>query len=112
MTSEYLVITTTTETPEDASRLAEEMVRQRLAACAQVEGPITSTFRWQGKIEQGQEWKCSLKTSTALYDQVETALKQAHPYETPEILALPVVRGSRDYLDWMDDELKVNRGGN
>lgn len=106
MTPEYLIVITTTDTAEDASRLATEMVEKRLAACAQVEGPIISTYWWQGKIEQGREWKCSLKTSTAVYPKLKAALKQVHPYDTPEIIAVPITAGSRDYLDWMDAELK------
>jgi len=102
----YLIVFTTTGTAEDAHRLASEMVQRRLAACAQVEGPLVSTYWWLGKIEQGSEWKCSLKTSSDHYPALEKALKQLHPYDTPEILAIPVADGSRNYFDWMDAELK------
>lgn len=105
MKMDYLIVVTTTETKKDADDLAEALVKKRLAACAQVEGPITSTYWWQGKIEHGEEWKCSLKTSTAAYPDLETALKKIHPYDTPEILAIPILFGSRDYLEWMDAEL-------
>ncbi len=108
MDSDYLIVFTTTDNAEDANKLAEALVKKRLAACAQVEGPITSTYWWQEKIEQGREWKCSLKTSTALYNDLETELKRIHPYDTPEILAIPIIRGSRDYFTWMNEELKGN----
>jgi periplasmic divalent cation tolerance protein len=104
--SNYLLIVTTTDNRHDADNLARAMVEKRLAACAQVEGPITSTYWWQGTLENAEEWKCSFKSSAALYADLETALARIHPYETPEILAFPIVHGSRDYLSWMDDQLQ------
>jgi periplasmic divalent cation tolerance protein len=106
MESNYLLVVTTTDSRRDADILAQALVDKRLAACAQVEGPITSTYWWQGQLENGEEWKCSFKTSAALYKELETELTRIHPYDTPEILALPIIHGSRDYLSWMDDQLR------
>jgi periplasmic divalent cation tolerance protein len=104
--AEFIQVMTTTEKREDAERLAERAVSERLAACAQVIGPIHSTYRWQGKIERAEEWLCLMKTRPALYDALEAAIKEIHPYSVPEILAVPVVAGSADYLAWMRAELR------
>jgi periplasmic divalent cation tolerance protein len=102
--SPYVQISTTTATRDDAQRLARELVSRRLVACAQVIGPITSTYWWQGKMEEAQEWLCLAKTRTRLFAAVERALKRQHPYEVPEIIAVPLADGSRPYLDWLERE--------
>jgi len=85
--------------------IAHAIVEQRLAACAQVIGPITSTYWWQGKVETAEEWLCIVKSRQDLYPALEKAIRQVHPYEVPEILAVSVVQGSKNYLEWMDREL-------
>lgn len=106
MDSNYLLVITTTDNQNDADKLARVLVEKRLAACAQVEGPITSTYWWQDKLETSEEWKCSFKTSAALYLNLEKELIHIHPYDIPEILAFPIVHGSRDYLSWLNDQLQ------
>ncbi len=106
MDSNYLLVVTTTDNRRDADILAQALVEKRLAACAQIEGPITSTYWWQGKLENGEEWKCSFKTSVAHYTELETELTQIHPYDTPEILVFPIINGSKEYLSWMDEQLR------
>ncbi len=76
----------------------------RLAACVQVLGPITSTYRWQGKIETGSEWLCVVKSREERYDELERAIRSLHPYEVPEILATPVTAGNPAYLAWLEAE--------
>ena len=98
-------VVTTTATKADAQAIATAVVARRLAACAQVIGPITSTYWWQGKIETAEEWLCVMKSRQDLYEKLEQAIRQVHPYKVPEILAIPVVVGSQDYLEWMDHEL-------
>jgi periplasmic divalent cation tolerance protein len=102
----YIQITTTTETKEDAQKIAQYLVETRLAACAQITGPITSIYHWKGKVESTQEWLCLIKTSEELFEKVETAIKKLHSYETPEIIAVPIVKGTKEYLSWLDDELR------
>lgn len=97
---------TTTETREDAEKIAKDLVEKRLAACAQIVGPIVSTYWWKENVETAEEWQCLLKSKKSLYDDVEKAIKMIHPYETPEIIALPIVSGSDDYLEWLNAELK------
>jgi periplasmic divalent cation tolerance protein len=101
----YIQITTTTETKEQAEKIARHLVESKLAACVQITGPITSIYRWKGKMENSQEWLCLIKTREDFFDKVEAAIKKLHPYETPEIVAVPIVKGSREYLNWIDDYL-------
>jgi periplasmic divalent cation tolerance protein len=79
-------------------------VEQKLAACVQINGPIESTYRWKGKVETSTEWLCLIKTWEDLFGKVEAAIKKLHPYETPEIIAVPIVKGSKEYLTWLDAE--------
>ena len=101
----YIQVFTTIETKEEAEKIAQYLVEQKLAACVQITGPIASTYRWKGKVETAQEWLCLIKTREDLYDKVEKAIKELHSYETPEIIAVPIVKGSSEYLSWLDDVL-------
>jgi periplasmic divalent cation tolerance protein len=100
----YVQVVTTTALREEAERIARELVEARLAACVQIVGPILSTYRWQGKIETGEEWQCWAKTRGELFARVEEAIRRIHPYEVPEIIAVPVVAGSAKYLAWVNAE--------
>jgi periplasmic divalent cation tolerance protein len=106
MMEEYIQVITAIEKREDAEKIANAMVEKRLAACVQIIGPIVSTYWWKGNIESAEEWLCIIKSKKDLYDELEKAIKAMHPYETPEILALPVVAGSKDYLKWINKEVK------
>jgi periplasmic divalent cation tolerance protein len=101
---EYIQVSTTTEKREDANRVARTLVEKRLAACVQVIGPIKSTYWWEGKIEEADEWLCLMKTRRDLYRQVEKTLKAIHPYEVPEIIAVPLAEGIEAYLRWIEEE--------
>lgn len=102
----YIQITTTTKNRGNAEKIAETVVKKRLAACVQIVGPITSVYWWKEKIEKTEEWLCVIKTTEELYSRLEKAILEAHTYETPEILAVPVIEGSKNYLMWIDSELK------
>lgn len=99
-------VVTTTDKKEDAESIARNLVESRLAACVQVIGPVTSTYRWKGRVETAEEWQCWAKTEAGFYEDVEKAIRAIHPYELPEIVALPVLRGSPEYLDWLRRELR------
>ena len=101
---DYIQVVTTTASRDEAERIARSLVEERLAACVQIVGPITSTYRWQGKIETSEEWQCWAKSRGELYAQIEQAIRRLHPYEVPEILAVPVVAGSEGYLKWLREE--------
>lgn len=97
-------ITTTTETRDAARAIADHLVENHLAACVQVVGPITSTYRWQGSVERTDEFMCFIKTRRALAAEVETAIVSLHSYENPEIVVTPIEGGSSDYLTWVASE--------
>jgi periplasmic divalent cation tolerance protein len=105
MQTQYIQISTTTDKKEEAERIAEALVDQHLAACVQIIGPMTSIYRWRGKIENTTEWICQIKTTRAMFDMVENVIISIHSYEVPEIIAVPIVNGSANYLQWMDDSL-------
>ncbi len=84
-----------------AEALALGSVAARLGACAQVSGPVTSTYWWQGELQSAQEWVVAIKTTAHSYPALEAYLRQAHPYQLPEVVAVPVVAGSPEYLAWV-----------
>ena len=96
---ECLVVLTTCPEP-DAARIARELVESGLAACVSRQ-TVHSTFRWQGAVQDEPEMLLSIKTLTARYPDLEMRLKSIHPYEVPEIIALPVAAGSEAYLSWL-----------
>ncbi|MCI0383315.1 divalent-cation tolerance protein CutA [Streptomyces sp. CNQ085] len=101
-----LTVLTTTDSPEKAGALARGAVEARVAACAQVSGPVTSVYRWEGEVRAEPEWQVLLKTAAARYDALEAYLCGAHDYDTPEIIATQVVRGGADYLAWVAEETR------
>ena len=102
----YIQVSTTVEKKEDADRIAKILVETRVAACVQVIGPIRSTYWWKGKVEEAGEWLCVMKTREELYSDLEASLKAVHPYEVPEIVAVPLTKGSEGYLRWIEEETK------
>ena len=105
----YIQAITTTETKTDAQAIASAVIEKRLAACVQIVGPITSTYWWQGEIETAEEWLCIIKSRQDLYPALEETILKVHPYDVPEILAVPVVTGHKDYLKWLDGELESSQ---
>lgn len=103
--TDYLQVLTTVGSEEEAGRLAALLVERRLAACVQVVGPIVSRYRWQGAIEEEREWQCLAKTTRAAYEAIEAAIREAHSYDEPEIIATPIVAGSAGYLAWIADNV-------
>jgi periplasmic divalent cation tolerance protein len=103
--TDTIQVVTATSSKEEAEKIARALVERRLAACVQVAGPVTSTYHWQGRIESAQEFLCIIKTRQSHYLALEDAIRELHSYEVPEILALEVSAGNRDYLNWLRDEL-------
>jgi len=103
---DFVVIYTTTCSKEDAKRISKHLVEEKLAGCVQITGPIQSTYRWDDNIEIDEEWLCSIKSRKDLIVEVEKAIRKIHPYDVPEIVALPIIGGSDDYLTWLKDQLK------
>ncbi|WP_044528191.1 divalent-cation tolerance protein CutA [Herbaspirillum sp. B65] len=87
-----------------AERIADALVEQGLAACVNILAPARSVYRWQGKVQHDTELPLLIKTTQARYQELEQAIVQLHPYDVPEIIALPITAGLPAYLAWMQDE--------
>ena len=103
MSSDVLVVLSTLP-PDRADAIAEALVGERLAACVNLVGPLRSVYRWDGAIQKDTEVLAVIKTTTARFEALSTRLRTLHPYEVPEIIALPVDAGSTRYLDWVRGE--------
>ncbi len=102
--SDFIQVSTTAPSKEEADRIAQILVERRLAACVQVAGPIESCYRWKGALERSAEWLCLVKTTRGKYAAVEAAILANHAYEVPEIIAFPIETGSEAYLAWLRTE--------
>ena len=102
----HLNVVTTVGSRDAADALGQSAVLARLAACAQVAGPITSTYRWEGELQTAEEWQVILKTTTDRYDALEAYILDNHEYDLPEVLALPVLAGNPAYLSWVTEETR------
>jgi periplasmic divalent cation tolerance protein len=100
---EFIQVSTAFEKKEDAGRLAGILLEKRLAACVQIMA-VESLYRWKGRIEKASEYLCVIKTRKSLYGEIESEIIRNHPYEIPEIAALPICAGSPGYLGWIEDE--------
>jgi periplasmic divalent cation tolerance protein len=103
--SEYVVAITTLATEEEAVSLARSVVERRLVACANVLSGMRSLYRWQGAIQEEREHLVLLKTRADRFDDLAKAFDELHPYDVPELIALPVARGTDAYLGWIRDSL-------
>jgi len=105
--TKYIQVMTTVENRADAEKIARTLVEKRLAACVQILGPLTSYYQWQGKLDTADEYLCLIKSREDLFAELEADIKTMHSYEVPEILAVPVIKGGRDYLNWLAAELEA-----
>ena len=101
---ETILVISTLPDREQAEKLAHALIEQQLAACVNILPTVTSVYRWQGKVETANETIILIKTTMARYPAVEAAIKAQHPYELPEIIAVPVSTGLPAYLDWVKTE--------
>ena len=99
-----LLVLTTFPQREAAESFARELLAARLAACIHIGAPVHSLYHWRGKIETADETPVTIKTRSALYPRLEAAIRARHPYELPEIVAVPITHGLPAYLDWIDAE--------
>jgi len=102
--AEFWHVQTTVDSRAEAIELATGAVQARLAACAQVAGPVASTFWWEDSIERAEEWIVMLKLPAERYAELADFLIERHSYDEPEIIATPIVAGSASYLDWIAEE--------
>lgn len=98
--ADYGVILVTTDTQHSAQEIAAALVGDRLAACVNLY-PIHSVYTWENKVEQAAEWQLVIKTDLALFTQIAMALDGLHPYDVPEIIAIPIQQGSSAYMTWL-----------
>ena len=107
-TDRYLLILNTCPDLPTAQTLAEGLVRDRLAACVNILPSLLSTYRWHGEIESAEEHLLMIKTHSDRYSDLEQYIQQRHPYELPEIIAVPIVDGLPGYLAWIGKEIERN----
>ncbi len=102
MNIHYVVILVTAKDKKEATKIAKSLLEDKLIACANIVGGVQSLFWWQGKIDSSKEVLLVLKTKKILFKKVMARVKALHSYQTPEIIALPIINGSEDYLNWIN----------
>ena len=105
-----LMVLTNMPDRDAAMKLAQRLVESRLAACVNVLGGCASVYRWKGAVEHAEEVPVLIKTRAARYEELEAAIRDCHPYDVPEVIAVPVVRGFGDYLEWVAEETAIPIG--
>jgi len=109
MVSEYVLILVTTSDKTEAEQISKSLVEKRLIACCNIIFPVSSFFRWKDEICHEQEALMVLKTVFKHFPAIVKEVKKLHSYETPEIIALPIIDGSEDYLNWIKTETSINQ---
>ena len=107
--TDKIVVLTTCAAEADAERMARALVDGRLAACVSVVPGVRSFYHWKGATESTQEFLLIVKTSRDLFGALRAEMERIHPYEVPELLALPVVAGAENYLSWLQSNLRGAR---
>ena len=106
MKDNYLIIFVTAKDKTEAEQVSQSLLKDKIIACANLVSPITSFFNWGGKIDKAEECLIIMKSRADLFDQIVRQVNSIHSYEVPEILAFPIVEGSKSYLEWMEAVLK------
>jgi len=106
MSDPYILVLVTTKDFEEAETISKELLEKKLIACANIVNPVVSHFYWSGTISKSEECLVIIKSRADLFPKISEQVKALHSYEVPEIIALPVVIGSSDYLAWIDESLK------
>jgi periplasmic divalent cation tolerance protein len=102
----YIIVLVTTASKQEAEKIAQHLLKRKLIACANIVGPVSSLFRWSGKVETAEEYLIFMKSRRDLFDKLAETVKALHSYEVPEILVLPIGGGSKEYLAWLDSCLE------
>ncbi|MGA3212623.1 MAG: divalent-cation tolerance protein CutA [Terriglobales bacterium] len=100
------IVLTTAGTRDEARRIAHALVERRLAACANIVGPIESVYRWNNTVNVSEEWLLLIKTTASAFPAVNQAISELHSYELPECIQLPIEGGSSKYLQWIAESVK------
>ena len=104
-----IVVLVTVGSEQEAETIATALLEERLAACVNVTSPVRSLYRWEGRIADDQEWQLIIKTQARLFDALAMRVRALHSYDVPEIVALPVLAGTTDYVDWIQNETESER---
>jgi periplasmic divalent cation tolerance protein len=108
--TEMVLVLTTVAAAGDGESIARTLVEERLAACVNLHGPMTSAYRWRGAVEVEPERQLVIKTTRARMPALRARLAALHPYTLPELVVIPVIEGSQDYLDWVAAETAAEAG--
>lgn len=102
----YVVILVTASTSKEAKNIAHQLIKHKLAACVNILGNVESLFRWQGKLDRAKELLLLIKSKKSKLPRIIKMVKSLHSYEVPEIIALPILAGNKEYLRWLDGCLR------
>jgi periplasmic divalent cation tolerance protein len=105
--TDKIVILVTASSQEECRKIATHLVENKLAACVNITQPIESVYRWEGKVAQDQEYQLFIKSTRQMSAEIQTAIAKLHSYQTPEIICLPIIDGSQEYLQWIGDSVKA-----
>jgi len=100
-----IIVLVTASSREEAEKIVQRLLEEKLIACANIISPVHSLFWWQGKIDQAQEHLILMKTRRDLFEKLTEIVKSLHSYTVPEIIAIPIIEGSADYLAWLNESL-------
>ena len=103
--NKYIMITTTFDNKDEANKISELLLKERLVSCCQISN-ITSSYHWKGKIEHTEEYLLQMKSKKELYNQIEKIILENHSYETPQLVAYDIIDGYKEYLNWIGKETK------
>lgn len=106
MVTEHVIVASTTDSESAARALAGDAIAANLGACAQIVGPITSVFRWEGEVQTEPEWRVEIKTAADRVVALTERIKAVHSYDMPEVIATPINGGSAEYLNWLVEETR------
>lgn len=106
--SDYIVVFCTCPDLEISEKIANRLIENKIVACVNITSPVNSVYFWQGAIERDTEYLLIIKTKSQLFEKLEKEIKSIHPYSVPEIIAMPIVLGSKDYLNWIDETVNVD----
>ncbi len=104
--TDKVIIFVTCGSRREAKKIARRLVESKLAACVNITPAVESIYRWKGKIQDDREYLLFIKTRRELFPIVEASIRALHSYTTPEVIAVPIVEGSQDYLQWIDESLE------
>jgi periplasmic divalent cation tolerance protein len=104
--TDKVVIMVTAASQDEGQKIARHLVEAKLAACVNITQPMESIYRWEGKIADDQEYQLLIKSTRELFPEIKAAIHKLHSYHTPEIICLPIVDGSSNYLQWVGDSVK------